>query len=206
MKFLLHILFLTLIYKAGFSQQYLQNKPEVIIENNVTSLTIRNCLSKASCYTDYYEFNSCGKLSKEMPAMIGNYVKYEYNDKCNLLINWGMNHTQSADSIWRKAEYIYTTTDTILINSYFEDGKEISSDTSKFNSHHKTYLDLTINKKGQVIEYTNGDLYYPCGIHFVGRHKFKYSYSENGLITNAIIYNKAGEVIVNLEYTYATKK
>lgn len=183
--------------------QNIMNDPYVIKSNRIKTLTIKNCLVNSSCFNDYYEFNECGQISLEMPAMIGSYGKYEYDENCRMTINWGLVHTNKSDSVWRKSVYHYLSNDSILIVTYiYEAAQKVTIDSSLISKAKAEPANTIKNKKGQVTQQSFGELDYPCGIHFDGNHICKYFYKKNGLINKDMVYNNKNELIINLDYEY----
>ncbi|PCJ65288.1 MAG: hypothetical protein COA58_10545 [Bacteroidetes bacterium] len=181
------------------------NDSKLIQKNGVKALTIKNCLENTSCYTDYYEFNSCGKISLEQPSMIGSYRRFEYDSKCRLIKSLGLNYTtdKTKDSVWSKSELEYPKHDsTIVITTHFDDRKLVYQDTTKINERSEPFQNVIRNDKGQILQHSYGNLYYPCGTQILGKHTCLYLYNQNGLISHVEIYNSSNEIVVDLKYEY----
>jgi hypothetical protein len=187
---------------TSFSQQYLMNEAGVIQKNKVKSMVVDNCLVKEYCYRDHYDFNDCGKVSKEYPAAISSWLKSEYDENCQLKNKWRMRYLENSkdvDSIYAKITY------------FEKDGKKYSvledpdSPTGRIDTSTvfvRNYEDLKKNENKQTISYKTGLLLYPCGIEYKGPNHFKYTYQKNGLIDKADIYDEKGELVLSLKYTY----
>jgi len=201
-KLYLIILLLTITQNV-FGQYHLTNESSILKRCNVKSLTVNNCIG-SGCMKNYYEFNHDGYLIKEVRAIISVYWEWDYYDNGKIKTTYSKNHCCDNDTIWSSTHYYYLENGELknLIRKSYEDGRvvEVDTITEEHNSKKKN-VELR-NPNGQIIEQYLGDLCYPCGIIFKGKHKIRYTYLDNGLITNATISNMENEIIVDLEFKY----
>ena len=200
----LSLILLVVLASVSAWGQNVSNDASVIKRNGIKSLTITNCIGNEGCFSEYYEFNACGEISLEIPPMVNSFAKMEYDKNCRLSVIWVMNHSPKTDSIWRKAVYNYSDKDSILVANYYYENNKLTekTDSYKISKVKAEPKDAVKDKQGRIIQHSQGDLNYPCGIHYKGSHTFKYTYNKNGLIAKAMVYNSKNELVVNLEYEY----
>lgn len=163
------------------------------------TLTVDNCLESAICYRDQYNFNDCGKVEKEFPAMVGFYVFYEYDDSCNLNCSKQILLNEKTDSIYSKT--IYFKKEGQLFQVLMDPNDPMTyADTTLVNEDIR--VKEVINEKGQVESYSIGKLSFPCGIKYEGPNTFQLLYHKNGLIDKVNVYDENYELRVSLKYTY----
>ena len=199
MKSLLSICLLFLV-QIGLSQQYLMNSPELIQKNSVKTLTVDNCLETAICYRDQYNFNACGKVEEEFPAMVGFYVKYTYDEECELESSLQLLHGDNKDSVYSKTSYFEIDGQQFKV-VFDPNNPETKSDSIQVKSHMDKAYGIR-EKEGLIESYKFKNLLFPCGIEFEGENTFMISYTKNGLINKADVYNDRMEKVLSLKYTY----
>ncbi len=197
---------LTLLSLFWSGMMYGQNflpEPEVILENNVKSVEINNCLAESFCFQTHYEFGECGKYKLWNPSILGTYWEYEYDENCQTAIVYSKSKNYGPNDLWVKELYLWDDTNSGSIIRYEYDQKEdlINTDTNIFIM---TEMDTKMinNSEGQLVEQVIGELRYPCGIIYKGEHTAKFEYSDNGLIEKVEIYNSKDSLIVDLTYEY----
>jgi hypothetical protein len=196
--------FIYLITPTILFGQYLTPDISVLRINKVKKLYINNCLDSSFCFTDEFEFNSKGLMTKEAPGIIGVYSTWDYYNNGKLKTYYSKIHAPSnGDSIYIADHYFYDKNWRFkwIISDKYDNAKVISTDTV-----YKLRLTKDIsgkrNQKRQIIEQDLGDLYFPCAIIFKGRHKIYYDYFDNGLLKNAKVFDINEKLIINFEYKY----
>jgi len=165
------------------------DNPELIVKAGYSNLEISNCLS-GYCFRVNYEFNSCGKTSSVIAGWNGNQWNDVYDSSCRLIKTVrGVDLVLDNDESQIDYQWI---NDSLVI--------QIISDTSGVN-----YIDTVVNL-APTFERTSteevGDLHYPCGESFYGKHELDYSYDSLGLISEIHIFNEEKEVVLIKEFNY----
>lgn len=194
------IICLLIVFRLGFGQNYLMNSSDLIQKNKVKTLTVDNCLESAICYRDQYNFNSCGKIEKEFPAMVGFYVKYTYNEQCKLESSLQLLHGDNKDSVYSKTNYFEIDGQQFKV-VFDPNNPETKSDSIQVKSHIDKAYSIR-EKEGLIESYKFKNLLFPCGIEFEGENTFMISYTKTGLIDKADVYNERMEKVLSLKYTY----
>jgi len=206
MRIIRKILILIAIFPvAPISGQHILNDSTVLKTNKVISLVVNNCIDKqASCIRDRYEFNKNGQIVKNYPAVVAMFKKWEYLENGKLDAYYEISY-DSEDSLIYSEHYRYKSVGNLdhIIQSEYNGNVVVGTDTVKIAQKIEQALGKR-NSKGQIIEQQLGDLRYPCGIRYKGKHIIKYSYFSNGLIATGKIYNRDNELIVDLVYEYVT--
>jgi hypothetical protein len=203
MKLLLGTFLIALLISTDGNAQNQLPESHVVRANKVKGLTVINCLKSSSCFEDNYRFNSCGEVAVEMPARIGFYMKYDYNEHCGLKTRWIMNYSSKLDSVWQKIEISPLGLDSLIgIRHAFDFDQPERIDTIRYARNQHEPKNKKYDKEGHLLQHDWGDLHYPCGIDYSGPHIIKYKFDAKGLITHAVAYNEKNEVVVDLEYIY----
>lgn len=184
--------------------QYLTPDSSAIRTNKVKKLAVINCLDSSFCFTDEFEFNKKGLITKEAPGIVGVYSTRDYYDNGKLKTYYSKIHAPSnGDSIFVADHYHYDKNWKFkwIISDQYENAKVVSTDTI-YKPRPIKKLEGKRNQKGQVIEQESGDLYFPCAKIFKGKHKIYYEYYDNGLLRNAKVYDDKEKLIINFAYNY----
>lgn len=144
-------------------------------------------------------------MTKEAPAMVAFYSTWEYYDNGNIktyntLVSSLYNN---EDSIFLVDHYHYNKNWKFkwIISDQYKDGNIVSIDTL-YKPRPGKKVEGIQNQKGQIIEQELGDLYFPCGNIFRGRHKIYYEYNDDGLLKSAKVLDDTEKLIINFAYSY----
>jgi len=201
-KNLNRFLFIVFLLVPSISNgQYITPDSKVLRTNKVKKLTVLNCLDSSFCYMDEYEYNKNGLIIKELPGVVAVYLTWDYYDDGKLKTYYSKTH--SLDSIFAADHYYYYKDGKFkyIISEHFEDSRIISTDTI-YKLPETKKSEGKRNSKKQIIEQDLGDLHFPCGIEFNGKHKIQYEYLSNGLLLSARIFNSSGKLIINFSFSY----
>lgn len=198
-------IFLSLLTPTFASAQYyLTPENSVLRTNKVKKLTVLNCIDSSDCFMDVFEYNKLGLITKESPGIVAVYSEWVYYKNGKLKTYYSKVHPSgNGDSIFIAEHYYYDKNWKFqrMISSQFENAKIISIDTI-YKPREDIEPSGKKNQKGQITQQELGDLYFPCAIHFEGKHKIIYEYFNNGLLQNAKIFDDKAKLLINFTYNY----
>lgn len=200
----LFYILLCLLTPTILDGQYLIPDSSVLRINKVKKLTVINCLDSSFCFTDEFDFNKKGQMTKEAPGIVEDYSTWDFYDNGLLKTSYTKIHPASnGDSILKADHYHYDTNWKFkcIISDQYQYAKIVSTDTI-FILRLTKMPESKHNQKGQVTEQELGDLHFPCAIVFKGRHKIYYEYYDNGLLINAKVIDETEKLIISFAYNY----
>jgi hypothetical protein len=200
---LFHLL-LSLLIPAILFGQYLIPDSSVLQINGVKKLSVSNCLDSSFCFTDEFEFNKRGLVTKEAPGIIGVYSTWDYYENGKLKTYFSRIHAaRNGDSVFIADHYYYDENWNFkwIISDQYENARVISTDTI-FSNHEAKKTEGRRNQIGQIIEQDLGDLSFPCAIIFEGRHRIYYNYYDNKLLKSAKVLDENDKLLINFAYNY----
>lgn len=200
----LFYIILTLLTPTFLLGQYLTPDSSILRTNKVKKLTVKNCLDSSFCYTDEFEYNKKGLITKEAPGIVAVYSTWDYFNNGKVKTYYSKIYApNNGDSIFIADHYHYDKNWKFkwIISDEYENGKVVSS-KKNYKLRETNKIEGKRNQTGQVIEQDLGNLDFPCGIFFKGRHKIYYEYYDNGLLKNAKVFDEAGKLIINFAYNY----
>lgn len=183
-------------------QGVLHDIAQVIQENNIKTLIVQNCIEGGGCYKDAYTFNDCGEVKEFYPAMVGWYMEFEFDASCRI----SKKLTHSGDSEPRVTTYTYLENDSVLRHLSvppIAEGEPHYYDTLKFKIVPCPPENPDYNEAGQLLRHDTGDLFFPCGYEFRGKHTANYTYTPEGLINQIVMRDSLGKMDVTLKYHFS---
>lgn len=168
-------------------------------------MVVKNCIS-SGCVADDFWYNQRGQITRYEPAVVNAYVVYTYRADGLLDVVYNLEHCCEGDTIFSSRRHVYSKRGKLirLERSHYEKNVRISTEKLSLEEWQAKQRKSVYryNAQGQITAEELGNVYFPCGHVYKGKHRATYYYSENGLLARATIHNEAGDLIADLVYEY----